>query len=129
VTKLPDRERQNFVNFLRDNRPLAPDCQCNLEQKLINSLAQQPKRNHKYGSNLIWTIPGAIATGVLFTSVSLSLKTPQVTIEASELDRFLVNSWNDTIDNSSFATWHQEDTHLIFSNWEQPETTLSISAK
>ncbi len=129
MTKLPDREQQNFVNFLRDNRPLPPDCQCNLEQKLMNSIGEQPKRNHRYGSNLIWTIPGAIATGVLFTSVGLSFKTPQVMIEASELDQFLVNSWSDTIDHSSFAVWDEEDTHLIFSNWQQPQATVSVSAK
>ncbi|MGF1539239.1 MAG: hypothetical protein ACFCU5_02125 [Pleurocapsa sp.] len=134
MTKLPDREQQNFVNFLRDNRPLPPDCQGNLEPKLMNSIGEQPKRHHKYGSNLIWTIPGAIATGVLFTSVGLSFKTPQVTIETSELDKldkFVVNSWNDTIDHGSFVVWNEEDTHLIFSDFQQPQTqtTLSLSAK
>ncbi len=129
MTKLPDREQQNLVNFLRENRPITPNCQCNLEQKLMDSIGSQPRRNNKHGSNLIWTIPSALATGFLFTSVGLSLKTPQVVIKASELDNFLVNSWNDTIDHSNFAVWNEEDTYLLFSTVQQPKTTVSASVK
>ncbi len=129
MTKLPDREQQNLVNFLRENRPIPPHCECNLEQKLMDSIGKQSRKNSKYSSNLIWTIPGAIATGFLFTSVGLSLKTPQVVIKASELDRFLVNSWNDTIESGNFAILNEQDTEWLFTTVQQPETALSISAK
>ena len=129
MTKLPDREQQNLLNFLRENRPIPPNCQCNLEQKLMDSIGEQSRKNSKHGSNLIWTIPGAIATGVLFTSVGLSWKTPQVVIDTSELDQFLVNSWNDTIDSGDFAILNEQDTDWLFTTVKQPEPTLSISAK
>lgn len=130
MTKLPDREQQNLVNFLRENRPAIPDPKCNLEAKLINSIGEQPRRFSKSSSSLMWTIPSAIATGVLFTSVGLNWKTPQVVIEASELDQFLVNSWIDTVDSGNFAILNQEeDTNWLFTPIEQSEKALSVSAK
>ena len=130
MTKLPDREQQNLINFLRENRPAIPDAKGNLEAKLMNSISEQPRKHCKSSSSLMWTIPSAIATGVLFTSVGLNWKTPQMVIEASELDQFLVNSWIDTVDSSNFAILNQEeDTDWLFTPIETTEKTLSVSAK
>ena len=129
MTKLPDREQQNLVNFLRENRPITPNSQCNLEQRLMDSIGEQPRKHSKYGSSLIWTIPSAIATGFLFTSVGLSWKTPQVVIEASELDQFLVNSWNDAVDSDNFTILNGKDTEWLFTTEQKPEKTLSLSTK
>lgn len=132
MSNLPNKDQKNLVNFLRENCPTPPSSQVNLEEQIMESIARQPQRGSKSTSNLIWTIPSAIATGFFFTSVSLGFKTPQVAIEAGELNNFLINSWNDTIDSGNYAVVNEEDNYWLLTT-QEPQTesqqVLSLSAK
>lgn len=116
MSNLRNGNQENFINFLRENRPVPPPPQSDLEQQLMESIEVQSiqERRRRYKFN--WTIPSAIATGFLFTSVSLSWKTPRIAIEPNDLEMFLVNNWNYTLNN------HHNDTVL-----DESETSLLLS--
>ncbi len=130
MTNLRNDNQKNFVNFLRENRPVPPHPQSDLEQQLIESIeaqsTQEPRRHYKF----IWTIPNAIVTGVLFTSVSLSWKTPRIAIEPNDLEIFLVNNWNYTLNNHpDYTVLDESETGWVLSTVYETQQTLSLSTR
>ncbi|GAB4543734.1 MAG: hypothetical protein Tsb0014_37540 [Pleurocapsa sp.] len=121
-------DHENIVQFLQQNYPIAPPPSCNLEQRLMESVARQPQQKSKHSSSLIWTIPSAIATGVLFTSVTLGLKTPQVAIKTEELENFILNSWNGTIARDSHTISDGLETYWLLPTTSESQASLSLSA-
>lgn len=110
--------KNNFVSFLRHNQPLPPDASPQLEQQLIDTLEPQAKQ-YKIRFKAAWTVPGAIATGFLFTSVSFSLKTPRIALEPKDVDNFLVKNWHNTLGNNSYSYSATED---MPADWLLPNT-------
>ena len=127
MNNLPHDDHQNLVNFLRQNCPTTPAPNCNLEQRLMDSIAHQPQYKPKQSSRLVWTIPSAIATGFLVTSVSLGFKTSQVAIETEELENFIVNNWHETIARDSYTFPSEAETYWLLPTASETQATLSIS--
>ena len=128
MSNLHDDNRNNLVSFLRRNQPTPPKPHPDLEQQLIESL--EPRTNHhrryfKAG----WTIPGAIATGFLFTSVSFSVRTPRVALEPKDLENFLVGNWQNTLGNNSYSAIEETEAYWLLPTVAEPEPALSVSAQ
>ncbi|MBE9047032.1 hypothetical protein IQ255_21975 [Pleurocapsales cyanobacterium LEGE 10410] len=126
MSNLPNDHRNNLVSFLRQNKPIPPLARPNLEQRIIDSLEPRVKKKRYLNT---WTIPSAIATGFLFTSVNFGLRTPRVAIEPKDLENFLVKNWQNTLDNYNYAVVEETEAHWLLPTVAQPQPTMSVSAQ
>lgn len=122
-----DRQN-NLVSFLRHNQPLPPSPQPNFEQQLINSLEPQEKPR-RLRFKAAWTVPGAIATGFLFTSVSFGFKTPRVALEPKDLENFLVKNWHNTLDSHSYTATEETEAYWLLPTISDSPPALSVSVQ
>lgn len=130
MTNLRNDNRENFVDFLRKNRPVPPHPQFDLEHQLMESIDVQSTQERRRRYKFNWTIPSAIATGVLFTSVSLNWKTPRIAIEPNDLEIFLVNNWNYTLNNHhNYTVLDESETGWSLSTVYETQQTLSLSTQ
>ncbi|MEL6495265.1 MAG: hypothetical protein AAFQ41_09100 [Cyanobacteria bacterium J06623_7] len=128
MTNLPNDRQNNLVSFLRHNQPLAPDAHPHLEQQLIDALPPHAKAR-KLPFKVTWKIPGAIATGFLFTSVSFGLRTPRIALEPKDLENFLVKNWQNTLNNNSYTAIEETEAYWLLPTVSEPQQTLSVSAQ
>lgn len=71
-----------------------------------------------------------IATGFLFTSVSFSLKTPQVALEPKDLENFLVGNWKNTLENNSYTSTKEAEAYWLLPTISEPQQPiLSVSSQ
>ena len=124
MSNLHDDNKNNFVKFLQQNQPIAPKAYPDLEQQIFNCLESRTDRSKKY-CRTWWTIPGAIATGFLFTSISFSLKTPRIAIEPEDLETFLVKNWQNTLNTHTYTTVEETDAYWLLLSSPQSEPALS----
>lgn len=102
MTNLHQDNQNNLVSFLRHNQPLPPEASPLLEQQLFETLQPHVKRC-RIRFKAAWTVPGAIATGFLFTSVSFSFRTPRLALEPKDVEKFLVKNWHSTLENNNYG--------------------------
>lgn len=121
----PDRQN-NLVSFLRHNQPVSPPCPVDLEQRIMDSLEPQHHKRKRY-IKVVWSIPSAIATGFLFTTVSFSVKTPRIALEPQDIESFLVNNWQDTLDTSDFVVVEDHEAHWLLPAVSESQPALSLS--
>lgn len=132
MTNLPNDRQNNLVSFLRHHRPVPPATQVDLEQCLMDALeSRSPQKKPGFYFKVAWTIPRALTTGFLFTSVSFGFKTPRVALEPTDLDKFLVKNWQNTLDSNgySYTTAKQTEAYWLLPSISEPQPALSVSAK
>ncbi|MGV2828483.1 hypothetical protein [Myxosarcina sp. GI1(2024)] len=142
----PNNRNRKFVDFLRDNRPAAPNPKADLDLQLMEKLSQEPREKARLHFDYRWGIYSAIAAGCLLSAASLSFKKPQLAVEAIELEEFLVNSWNETLKARSLEILEEPEMDWLLpklqpahesaegssgSSLEQasPQPALSVSAR
>jgi len=128
MTNLHQDNQNNLVSFLRHNQPLPPNVSPHLEQQLINSLEPHPKQR-KLRFKAAWTVPRAIATGFLFTSVSFSLKTPRIALEPKDLENFLVKNWHNTLNSHSYTVTEEMEADWLLPSVVEPQPALAVSVQ
>ena len=126
--------QNNLVAFLRQNQPISPQAYPELEQTIIESLEPRRFRDRKCYKTVTCTIPSAIATGVLFTTVSFGVRTPRIAIEPKDLEHFLVNNWQDTFHtHDTFNTYNavidDSEADWLLPDVSESKRALSVSAK
>ncbi len=131
MTSLHNDNQHNFVNFIRQNQPIPPQACPDLEQRIIDSLEPQTTKEPKRSLKSIWTIPNAIATGFLLTSVSFGVRTPRIAIEPKDLENFLVSSWQDTFNayESDYTAVEENQAYWLLPTISETSPTLSVSAQ
>ena len=122
-----DDNRNNLVSFLRHNQPIPPQAHPDLERQLMESL--EPRKSNKRCFKSGWTIPGAIATGFLFTSVSFSVRTPRIALEPKDLENFLVKNWQNTLGENSYSAIEETEAYWLLPTVTEPQPALSVSAQ
>ena len=91
---MPDDD--HLVSFLRRNRPVPSPASAEQEKQLLALIVSQPPSPKRY----LWTIPGAIAA-VLLSWGGYRLFVPSLQkAQATQLETFLVNSWDGSIEGS-----------------------------
>lgn len=123
-----DDNRNNLVSFLRQNQPIPPQAHPDLERQLMESLEPRTSSNKRYSKSR-WTIPSAIATGFLFTSVSFSVKTPRIALEPKDLENFLVKNWQNTLGENSYTAIEETEAYWLLPSVTEPQPALSVSAQ
>lgn len=123
-----DDNRNNLVSFLRQNQPIPPQAHPDLERQLMESLEPRKSSNKRYFKSG-WTIPSAIATGFLFTSVSFSVRTPRIALEPKDLENFLVKNWQNTLGENSYSAIEETEAYWLLPTVTEPQPALSVSAQ
>lgn len=94
-----------LVNFLKQNKPIAPSPAPNFEQKLFAEISKYPQRSPRRGFKrwLPWVlaIPVVLATGIGFNLVNnrsqLQIASNSMSeADQSAIEQSLINSWNST---------------------------------
>ena len=129
MTNLHDRDRTNLAAFLQQNKPIPPQACSGLEQQIIDSLEPRKFKDRKCYKTVTCTIPSAIATGFLFTTVSFGVRTPRVAIEPQDLENFLVNNWQNTFDIHNASVTNNSEIDWLLPTVSESEPALSVSAK
>ena len=126
MTNLRDDRQNNLVSFLRQNQPLPPKADPQLEQRLLDAL--EPRKDRRRGY-FAWTIPSAIATGFLFTSVNFSFRTPRIALEPQDIENFLVKNWHNTLEDSGSTAIEETEAYWLLPAIAEPQPALSVSAQ
>ena len=129
MTNSHKNNQNNLVFFLRQNKPIPPQAYPDLEQTIIDSLEPRKLKERKYYKTVTWTIPSAIATGFLFTTVSFTVRTPRIAIEPNDLENFLVNNWHDTLNAQSSNTTNSSEASWLLPTLSESKQALSLSSQ
>jgi hypothetical protein len=123
----PDDEK--LIQFLKQYRPLPPAHGEHLEEQLIKLIEGQPKLSLGFSPRWWWMIPSILVATLLVawgSSRQLS-PSPQIAATSGELEDFLVDSWNGSMElhylnsqtNTSNLDWliladpESESEHLL----------------
>jgi hypothetical protein len=102
MTFLPPEEDHTLINFLRENRPLPPTSP-HLEARIMQQISQEKPLN----SGLpLWLLPGTlICTLALGWGIYRTWRNPQPQIAAhpQEIENFVVESWQGSVNASPDA--------------------------
>ena len=124
---LPDDDR-DLVSFLQQHRPLPPT-NPHLESQIMDLVERQPRKKVKKSGKL-WAIPGAIAMGLVITWNQRLLKpTPQLVRDNLNLELFLVDSWEATIEDTTISTTPESHVYQLLSTVESPQVITSTTFK
>ncbi len=104
---------QKLISFLREYRSLPTTPDAELEEKIFQKIQTPPKTSPRGNYQLYLTIPSAIAAGLLFswTSYRWLNFSPEIATNHEEIETFLMNSWNSTIEDPS------SDVNSLERNW------------
>jgi hypothetical protein len=124
---LPDDDR-DLVSFLQQHRPLPPT-NSHLESQIMDLVERQPRKIPPKSSKL-WFIPGAIAMGLVITwNQRLLQPTPQLVRDNQNLELFLVDSWEATIEDTTISTTPESQVYQLLSTVESPQVITSTTFK
>ncbi len=123
-------DERNLVTFLRQHRPLPPNQQPHLENRVMELINQTSQRDsqEKYFM-LITVLSGTIAVSLAVTwnSSRWNPQTPQIAIDQSAVETFLINSWENTINDQTVFFSNEEEADWFLSNIEGNPQVLSHS--
>lgn len=127
---LPEDDR-DLVDFLQRHRPTPPEANPHLESQLMKLIEEQPRKSTKYNSSLFWFVPGALAMGIVFSwnNQRFLQYTPQFTREINNVELFLVDSWEETMDNSYISTTPETEIYQLLSTVESSQVISSTTFK
>ena len=126
---LPNDE-QDLVSFLRQHRPLPPKQKPHLENQVIDLVNQTSQGNSLVKhSTLITFFTGIIAVivAVIWNSSRWNQQTPQIAIDQDMIETFLINSWDNTINEQTIFFSDQQEADWFYSNIEETSQVLSHS--
>ncbi len=123
-------DERNLVTFLRQHRPLPPNQEPHLENRVMELINQTSQRDsqEKYFM-LITVLSGTIAVSLAVTwnSSRWNPQTPQIAIDQSAVETFLINSWENTINDQTVLFSNEEEADWFLSNIEGNPQVLSHS--
>ena len=122
---------QDLVAFLRQNRPLPPREKHHLESQVMNLINQAPQKNSQENYfKLITALSGTLVLSlvVTWTNNRWQQPAPQMAVDQDMVETFLINSWNNTInDKTVFFTTNEQEAEWFFPNLEKNPQVLSHS--
>ncbi|MFB8792182.1 MAG: hypothetical protein U7123_25880 [Potamolinea sp.] len=94
MTQLPEDD-QEWLEFLRQNRPTPPPTTDNFEEQLMTAIATS---DQQVKTRKMWLVPSAIAAGLLMAwSGHYFLNISQNSPNYASLETFLENNWNEVV--------------------------------
>lgn len=105
MTRLP-HDDQPLIQFLKQNRPIPPTTPNLVEKQLMQWVVKERRVSSSKPILVRWLISGAIATAGLVTWQlwKSSPSTQQMATQPEEIESFVIDSWNGTNEQLSYAT-------------------------
>ncbi|MGB5594317.1 MAG: hypothetical protein WBM32_00505 [Crocosphaera sp.] len=113
MSQFPKDDRE-LISFLQQYRPLPPPANSTLEKQLYARVSHEPQQHQV--SQVRWLIPSMIAASLLaiWGGYNVLEQSPyqqfvqqSQEIETAELEDFMVNSWQGTINTSPLENQYQ----------------------
>lgn len=113
MSQFPKDDRE-LISFLQEYRPSPPPENSALEKQICLKISQQSQHRKTY--QLRWLIPSFVTTGLLaIWGISNLIKPSEYeqfvqqsqSIEIAEIENFMLNTWEETTDTSSWETENQ----------------------
>ena len=123
-------DEQDLVSFIRQHRPLPPSQNPHLENQVMELINQtSSKKSQENYFTLITTLSGTIVVGLVVTwsSSRWSQQIPQIAIDQDTVETFLINTWENTIDDQTVFFSNEQEADWFFSNTEKTPQVLSHS--
>ena len=93
----------------------------------MESLEPRRARERKRSRTVTWTLPSAIATGFLFTTVSFGVRTPRIAVEPQDIENFLVNNWRNTLSEQDTLVLDDNAAYWLLPTVSEAQPTVSLS--
>jgi hypothetical protein len=113
MSQFPKDDRE-LISFIQRYRPLPPPADSTLEKQIYHRVSQESQQHKRH--QLRWLIPTAFAASLLAIWGGYNLTKPSdyqqfvtqsTTIQTAELEDFMVNTWQETMNTSSWETPYQ----------------------
>ncbi len=113
MSQFPKDDRE-LISFLQQYRPLPPAANSDLEKQIYLRVSHE-SQHPKYRKSR-WLLPSIITTSILAIWGAYNLIKPSEyeqfvyqsqTIETAETEKFMVSTWEETINTSSWENKHQ----------------------
>lgn len=113
MSQFPKDDRE-LISFLQQYRPLPPPADSTLEKKIHLKISSECRQSQPH--SIRWLIPSAMAISFLgIWGVSNVMKPSEYqqfvqqsqVIKTSEIENFMTNTWEETMNTSSWETSNQ----------------------
>ena len=113
MSQFPKDDRE-LISFLQQYRPLPPPADSDLEKQIYLRVSHESQ--HRKYSRLRWLVPSIITTSILAIWGAYNLIKPSEyeqfvyqsqTIETTDTETFMVSTWEETLNTSSWDNQHQ----------------------
>ncbi len=130
MKKIFQDDECNLVTFLRQHRPLPPNEKPYLENQVMDLINQTSQRSFpEKHLTLVTFLSGTIALSlaVIWNSSRWNQQVPQIAIDQDIIETFLMNSWENTLNDQTIFFSNQQEADWFFSNPEETPQVLSHS--
>ncbi|MDJ0730229.1 MAG: hypothetical protein QNJ33_09600 [Crocosphaera sp.] len=132
MSQFPKDDRE-LISFLQQHRPSPPPADLSLEKKIYLRISHESQ--HRQNLQLRWLIPSVITTSLLALWGTYNLIKPSEYekfvrqsqgIETAEIEHFMINTWEETMNISPWINSHQS----VYYEWisvEQIDSQYLVS--
>lgn len=123
-------DEQDLIAFLRQHRPLPPSQSSHLESHLMQLVNQTSQRNSLENHlKMITAFSGTIVLGlaVLWSGSRWSQQTQKIAVDQGMVEAFLLNSWENTVNEHTVFFSNEQEADWFFSPIEKSPQVLSHS--
>ncbi|ELS01312.1 hypothetical protein Xen7305DRAFT_00010150 [Xenococcus sp. PCC 7305] len=123
-------DEQDLIAFLHQHRPLPPKQNSHLESHLMELVNQTSQRNSPENHlKLITAFSGTIVLGlaVLWSGSRWSQQTQKIAVDQGMVEAFLLNSWENTVNEHTVFFSNEQEADWFFSHTEKSPQVLSHS--
>ncbi|MDJ0899973.1 MAG: hypothetical protein QNJ55_14300 [Xenococcus sp. MO_188.B8] len=123
-------DEKDLVAFIRQHRPLPPIQNPHLENQVMELISQTSQRNSSENYFKLITILSstiAVSLAVTWNGSRWGQQKPQIATEQNMVETFLINSWENTINDSTVFFSSEQEVNWFFSNIEESPQVLSHS--
>lgn len=123
-------DEQDLIAFLRQHRPLPPSQSSHLESHLMQLVNRTSQRNSLENHlKMITAFSGTIVLGlaVLWSGSRWSQQTQKIAVDQGMVEAFLLNSWENTVNEHTVFFSNEQEADWFFSPIEKSPQVLSHS--
>lgn len=123
-------DEQDLIAFLRQHRPLPPTQNSPLESHLMQLVNQTSQRDFLESHlKLITAFSGTIVLGlaVIWSGNRWNQPTQKIAVDQGIVEAFLINSWENTINEHTVFFSNEQEADWFFSPTEKSSQVLSHS--
>jgi hypothetical protein len=121
MTRFSDDNKQ-LIGFIQRYRPDPPPGGSELENRLMEQIAQESQLSVRKSQSWRWIAPTSLVAGLLITwgIVQWRSPSPQIATQSEDLSTFVVNTWMGVVQNPQDTGFESD---LLLPEESEPEFT------